>query len=209
MTLSTLICTKCQYAIAVSDRSVVLPFVCKACQNPDLQAYEARLATGKQRADALLLPLFKCGNPKCVCYNDPGFTDNLPSDTPDCSESSVEATTQLIDDLNAQLESERATVIETKELLAKTEDLLLKQTSYCEVLGDQLAENSQNTTSVIGRNIDLLAEIDELKTELEESHTQEEKCYKTIAVLLNQKYEAEGAIKFAGELLTSVYAAKA
>jgi endogenous inhibitor of DNA gyrase (YacG/DUF329 family) len=190
MTLSTLICTKCQCAIAVSDRSVVLPFVCKACQNPDLQAYEARLA-GEQRADALSLPLFKCGNPKCVCYNDPGFTDNLPSDTPDCSESSVEATTQLIDDLNAQLESERAMVMELEAQRAVWE----KKDQ------DQCVDNF----NLLGRNIELLAEIDELKAELEKTHTQEEKCYKTIAVLLNQKYEAEGALKFAGELLTSLY----
>ena len=203
MTLSTLICTKCQCAIAVSDRSVVLPFVCNYCT---------------QRADALAVITKKCGNPNCVCHNNPLFSDDLPSEPTDCKDISVEeimapqvalTNAVMIDDLNTQLESERATVIETKELLAKTEDLLLKQTSYCEVLGDQLAGNSQNTTSVIGRNIELLAEIDELKAELEESHTQEEKCYKTIAVLLNQKYEADGALKFAGELLTSVYVAKA
>jgi hypothetical protein len=191
-----------------------------------LQEYEARLAD-KQRADALSIPeglavprdFYKCESPGCACQNNPDFKENpmktlrVEKDTApdmdaafDCAEASAKATTQLIDDLTTQLESERATVIETKELLAKTEDLLLKQTSYCEVLGKEYYEQSENMTSLFGRNIELLAEIDELKAELEQSHTQEEKCYKTIAVLLNQKYEAEGALKFAGELLASLYA---
>jgi hypothetical protein len=118
-----------------------------------------------------------------------------------CDSASVEATTQLIDDLTAQLEAERATVMQLKETLTATDDVLLKMKDYCEELGRQLHGANGYCTMLLGRNIELLAEV-------EEAHIREEKCYSTIAKLINQRNESMAKAQFAGEVLTSIFAIK-
>ena len=165
MTISTLICTKCQSAVAVTGRIVTLPFICDSClciQGPsDGPGY------------------FKCSIPSCYCQNDPNYRESSPliaTEALDCSDASVEATTKIIDDLTAQLESERQTVMTGEGRIAELEAQLLATVT--------------GLSNLFGRNIELLAEVDELDAELDEA--------------LAKKNEAEAKVQFAGDLITSI-----
>ena len=185
MTLSTLICTKCQSAVAVTGRIVTLPFICDSCS---------------QRFDALGAALtFKCSIPSCFCQNDPNYKESNPliaTEAP-CGDASVEATTKIIDDLTAQLEAERQTVMTGEGRIAKLEAQLLevkeeytKLQGYCGDLGNYIQDDRTQIAGLFGRNIELLAEIDELDAELDEA--------------LAKKNGAEAKVQFAGDLITSI-----
>ena len=172
MTLSTLICTKCQSAVAVTGRSVTLPFICDSCS---------------QRFDALDVSdgpgYFKCSIPSCFCQNDPNYKESSPliaTEAPSCGDASVEATTKIIDDLTAQLEAERQTVMTGEGRIAELEAQLI----------DAKDEYTKLQGYLFGRNIELLAEIDELDAELDEA--------------LAKKNGAEAKVQFAGDLITSI-----
>lgn len=186
MTLSTLICTKCQSAVAVTGRSVTLPFICDSCS---------------QRFDALGMPVtFKCLIPSCYCQNDPNYKESSPliaTEAPSCGDASVESTTAIIDDLTAQLEAERQTVMAAQGRIAELDAQLIeakdeytKLQSYCGDLGNYIQDDRTQIAGLLGRNIDLLAEADKLDAELGEA--------------LAKKNEAEAKAQFAGDLITSI-----
>lgn len=144
--MTTLICTKCQSAVAVTGRSVTLPFICDSCSciqgSSDGPGY------------------FKCSIPSCYCQNDPNYRESSPliaTEAPSCGDASVEATTKIIDDLTAQLEAERQTVMTGEGRIVE--------------LGTQI-------TDLCDQNIELLATIDKLKSEVEISHRQ---CFEILA----------------------------
>lgn len=143
MTLSTLICTKCQSAVAVTGRGVTLPFICDSCSciqgSSDGPGY------------------FKCSTPWCFCQDYPNYRESDSIVTEACSDASVESTTAIIDDLTTQLEAERQTVMAGESRIVE--------------LGTQI-------TDLCDQNIELLATIDKLKSEVEISHRQ---CFEILA----------------------------
>ena len=192
MTLSTLICTKCQSAVAVTGRSVTLPFICDSCS----QHFDALNALDVSDGPGY----FKCSIPSCCCQNDPNYKESSPliaTEAPSCGDASVEATTKIIDDLTAQLEAERQTVMTGEGRIAELEAQLLevkeeytKLQGYCGDLGNYIQDDRTQIAGLFGRNIELLAEIDELDAELDEA--------------LAKKNGAEAKVQFAGDLITSI-----
>lgn len=143
--MTTLICTKCQSAVAVTGRSVTLPFICDSC------SYTHSSSDGPG--------YFKCSIPSCFCQNDPNYRESESESivTEACSDASVESTTAIIDDLTTQIEAERQTVMAGESRIVE--------------LGTQI-------TDLCDQNIELLATIDKLKSDVEISHRQ---CFEILA----------------------------
>jgi hypothetical protein len=220
MTLATLICTNCQTAYAVTSRSVVLPFVCskcepKKCADPACVCQHDPEFTDDVPVTPVETPDYSNFASMSLATTPDNTVVETPVETPDCNDASVEATTALIDDLTKQLEGERATVmagdsriaelemqlIEARATVTEYGGLLAKMTKYCSDLGNYIEDDCVKIADLFGRNIELLAELDE-------THEQEEKSYRVIAKLLNENCELAGKVEFAGEVLTSLYATK-
>lgn len=117
-----------------------------------------------------------------------------------CDKESVEATTRVIEDLQQQLEAERATIL---KLEAEKADLQEKITSagphldrFGLVLGGAIVKIKQlaEQNEVLGKRcfhqgetiIDYFARNSQLQRELAEAHASEEKNFKTIAKLMRE-----------------------
>jgi hypothetical protein len=119
MTLSTLICIKCNSAYYVSGRNIVLPYVCPDCKETQQEYEDMTPAT---------------------CFCDDQTCQPPNRDTRDyCDTASVENTTALIADLELQLEAERRTILVREVRIAELEKEVKKSDNK---LKDALVEFS-------------------------------------------------------------------
>jgi hypothetical protein len=165
MTLSTLICTKCSSPVAVSGRGVTLPFVCHDCQYFNQQEYD----------------------------------DMAPKETPSascgCNTASVEATTQLIANLELQLEGERTTIILNGARIAELEMQLL------EAKDDAAATKIAAAIELDEADLEYQDAVVALNHELEMAHEYEERSYRTIDRLLEENDDLKKCIEELGGMI--------
>lgn len=143
-------CSKCGDLIDTTAKTVVAPFICGEC-NCDCETCKPTPTTGPFDIQKLI------SNPSVVeALRGQGLevdTDAVEGVLGACETATVENTTLLIEDLQQQLQDERATVLALKEELTQTKEIYEHVNDELVIARQNFLEASKQVITLDDRNL--------------------------------------------------------